>query len=174
MQWSNLKSRTEAFISPSLKGRVELRSTRYRGAHDQTGRGYIIVDGKEVWNMCTLSFWGAEYPRIDAIAQEKEISPAAAQVIADAQLEQEGVLPQWGFYRTLESYCNASIEASLESKNPLIKALAFIDARVGKRRLEKLDVTAEHPMVQYFFNLRCEAEGISLTNRSRRTPDGAA
>jgi hypothetical protein len=169
MQWSSLKSKVEALFAPPLKGRVELRATRYRGAHDQTGRGYITVDGKEVWNMCTLSFWGAEYPRIDSIAQEQQISARAAQVIADTQLEQEGVLAQWSFYRALESYCNSSIESSLESKSPLTKALAVLDARLGKRRLKKLDVSAEHPMVQFFFKLRCEAEGISLTTRSRPT-----
>lgn len=168
MQWSRLKSKVEAFFAPSVKGRVELRAASYRGAHDQTGRGYITVDGKEIWNMCTLSFWGAEYPRIDFIAQEQGVSARAAQVIADAQLEQEGVLSQWGFYRALESYCNSSINASLCSTNPLIKSLAMLDSRTGKRRLEKLDVLAEHPMVHFFFKLRCEAEGISLTSHSSR------
>jgi hypothetical protein len=167
MQWSRLKSKAEDFLASSLKGRVELRSTRYRKTHDQTGRGYITVDGKEVWNMCTLSFWEAEYPRINAIAQERQISAAAAQVVADAQLEQDGVLPQWRFYRDLERYCNSSIEASLKSESPLIKSLAILDARVGKRRLQYLNMAIEHPMVQYFFTLRCQAEGIRLTSRSR-------
>lgn len=162
MRWSALKSKVETFFAPSIKGRVELRSTSYREAHDQTGRGYITVDGEEVWNMCTLSFWGAEYSRINDIAKDRQISPAAAQAITDVRLEAEGTLPQWGFYRALESYCNASIEESLESTNPLTKSLAILDARVGKRRLQKLDVSAEHPMVQYFFSLRCQVEGIRV------------
>jgi len=137
MQWSSLKSKVEAFFAPSVKGRVELRAASYRGAHDQTGRGYITVDGKEIWNMCTLSFWGAEYPRIDFIAQEQGVSARAA-------------------------------NASLCSTNPLIKSLAMLDSRTGKRRLEKLDLLAEHPMVHFFFKLRCEAEGISLTSHSSR------
>jgi hypothetical protein len=164
MKWSSLKSKVEAFFASSLNGRVELRATRYREAHDQTGRGYITVDGKEVWNMCTLSFWGAEYPRIHTIKQEQQISAAAAHVIVDVQLEEEGVLSQWGFYRALEDYCNSSIESSLGSANPLVKSLALLDARVGKRQLKKLDVSTQHPMVQFFFKLRCEAEGICFTN----------
>lgn len=173
MQWSSLKKKVEAFFAPSLKRRVELRSTRYRGAHDQTGRGYITVDGKEVWSMCTLNFWRAEYPRINEIKEKEQISARAAQLLADSQLGKEGILSQWDYYRALENYCNSSIEASLASENALIKSLAVLDSRLGKRRLEKLDVTTEHPMVQYFFNLRCSAENISLTSRSRPTSQAA-
>jgi hypothetical protein len=164
MKWSNLKSKVEAFFAPSLNGRIELRATRYRKAHDQTGRGYITVDGKEVWNMCTLSFWKVEYPRIDAIKQERQISAAAAYAIVNTQLTQEGVLSQRDFYQALEDYCNSSIDSNLDSANPLIKSLALLDARVGKRQLKKLDVSNQHPMVLFFFKLRCEAEGIRATN----------
>lgn len=173
MQWSRLKSQVEAFFAPALNGRVELRSTSYRGAHDQTGRGYITVDGKEVWNMCTLRYWGEEYPRIDAIAEQQHISAAAAQVIAGEQLTQEGALSQWGYYRALEAFCSTSIAESLASSSPLTRSLAILDARVGKRRLAKLDVATEHPMVQYFYRLRREAEGISQEPAEGPAPAGA-
>jgi hypothetical protein len=165
MRWSNLKAKTEAFFAPSLHGRVELRATSYRGAHDETGRGYITVDGKEVWNMCSLRFWAAEYPKIEEIRKEEQISARAAQILTDSQLEKEGVLSQWD-YRTLENYCTSSIESNLLSANPLAKSLAVLDSRVGKRRLEKLDISADHPMVQCFFKLRCEAERINLTRQA--------
>lgn len=171
MQWSSLKKKVESFFVPSLKGRVELRSTRYRGTHDQTGRGYITVDGKEVWSMCSLNFWKTEYPTIARISEKEQILPTVAQIIVDAQLEQEGILSQWDFYRALENYCNSSIEASLESVNPLTKSLAILDSRVGKRRLKNINFASEHSMIQYFFALRCRVEGISPTNSSsgRRT-----
>jgi hypothetical protein len=173
MRWSKLKAKTEALFAQSIQGRVELRATNYRGAHDETGRGYITVDGKEVWNMCSLRFMAAEYPKVEEIKEEKKISARAAQIITDAQLEKDGVLSQWGYYRTLENYCISSIESSLLSANPLAKSLAILDFRVGKRTLEKLDVSADHPMVQYFFNLRCKAESLSLTHNSSGTPNGA-
>ena len=54
MRWSKLKKQLEDFICPCLKGRVEFWITNYRKAHDQMGRTYITVDGKEVVNMCTI------------------------------------------------------------------------------------------------------------------------
>lgn len=51
MRWSKLKKQLEDFICPCLKGRVEFWITNYRKAHDQMGRTYITVDGKEVVNM---------------------------------------------------------------------------------------------------------------------------
>jgi hypothetical protein len=54
MIWSKLKKQLEDFICPCLKDRVEFWVTNYRKAHDQMGRAYITVDGKEVINMCTI------------------------------------------------------------------------------------------------------------------------
>lgn len=47
MRWNKLKRQLEDFICPCLKGRVEFCVTNYRKAHDQMGRAYITVDGKE-------------------------------------------------------------------------------------------------------------------------------
>ena len=39
------------------------------------------------------------------------------------------------------------ISAMLDSPHPLIRALAVMDARCGRRRLRQLDPTDEHPLV---------------------------
>jgi hypothetical protein len=57
IQWSKLKKKAEQFFAPSVAGRVQLRATRYRGAHDQTVRGYITVDGTEVWRLRSNKWW---------------------------------------------------------------------------------------------------------------------
>lgn len=49
MRWSKLKNQLEDFICLPLKGRVEFWVTNYRKAHDQMGRAYITVDGKELF-----------------------------------------------------------------------------------------------------------------------------
>jgi hypothetical protein len=169
MQWSSLKKKVESFFATSVKGRVELRSTRYRSAHDQVGRGSITVDGKEVWSMGSTNFWACEYDMIQKIAYEQQLSPADAQIIAKTELEKDGILSHWDFYETLENYCNTSIDQSIASENILNQSLAVLDSRIGKRRLEKFNASACHPMVQYFYNLRCQAEGISLTLQSTGT-----
>ena len=61
----------------------------------------------------------------------------------------------------LKRYLRLSIEDALTSDRPLVRALAVIDRRVGKRRLRSLEIgPEEHPLIREFYQLRCEAEGI--------------
>ena len=89
MKWSKRKKNVESFFADSVKGRIELRSTRYRGTHDEEGRGYITFDKEEIWNMCTLSFYSIEYERIDEIVKRENITPYEAQMIAHDELASE-------------------------------------------------------------------------------------
>src|SRR5687767_9806138 len=51
MRWSKLKQQVEAMFAEGIRGRVELRTTRYEKAHDRFGRSWITIDGREVANM---------------------------------------------------------------------------------------------------------------------------
>jgi hypothetical protein len=86
-------------------------------------------------------------------------------------------------YRALEDlkrYLALPIDDALRSSGPLLRALAVIDRRVGKRRLRSLDIgPEEHPLVHELYRLRCEAEGIPsgtsfafLDGRSELMPQG--
>ena len=57
MPWTKLKKQVEQRFAPSVAGRVELRTTSYRHAHDFAGRGWITVDKAEVHNFCTHKYW---------------------------------------------------------------------------------------------------------------------
>jgi len=65
-------------------------------------------------------------------------------------------------------FCSLSltVEEMLGHNNPVIRALAIIDARYGKRRLATFDPITEHQLVQRLYNLRCEAEGIAAHTSS--------
>ncbi|MGE7588229.1 SF0329 family protein [Peribacillus sp. NPDC101480] len=62
----------------------------------------------------------------------------------------------------MEEYFNLPIEISLKSDDMIIKILSLIDRRVGMRKLQGLEksILNEKEIIQYFYNLRCEAEGI--------------
>lgn len=165
MQWSKRKKKVEGFFSDLVRGRVELRSTHYRGSHDEEGRGYITFDKNEIWSMCTLSFYTIEYDRIDEIVVRDSISPYEAQKIAYDELASEGKFSQYTFYDSLDEYCNNSIDSLLISDNLLIKCLAMLDARLGKRRLRNLDLSKESKKVVEFYQIRCECEKL-LFNKS--------
>ncbi|PCJ19742.1 MAG: hypothetical protein COB04_05390 [Gammaproteobacteria bacterium] len=168
MQWSKRKKKVEGFFSDLVRGRVELRSTHYRGSHDDEGRGYITFDKNEIWSMCTLSFYSIEYDRIDGIVERENISPYEAQKIAYDELASEGKFNQYTFYDSLDEYCNNSIDSSLSSGNLLIRCLAMLDARLGKRRLRTLDLSEESKKVIDFYKIRCECEKLPF-NKSLKS-----
>jgi hypothetical protein len=160
MQWSKLKKQTEALFAPSMKGRVELRSTSYRKSHDEEGRGYVTIDGEDVWNMDTHSWWAKEHKAVAEISQREGLHPADVQPLAHKQLAEQGEYGQYAFYAALKIFCRSTVEECLASHDVLVRALAMCDRRLGKRRLVSLDVTDDHPMVQRLYGLRLSAEGL--------------
>ena len=144
MQWSKLKSHVESFFCDSLKGRVELFTTWYKcGGSPERARGAILVDKKEIFHVDT----------------DKWISLQRKTNRKD--LWNQGIFQDLEFRESLREYLDLSIGEALASENVLIKALALIDKRVGKRKLYKIEIPEnEHQLVKFMYNLRCESEGI--------------
>lgn len=132
MVWSKTKKQLESFLCSSLKDRVGFHCSNYR-MHDGIGRAYITVDGKEVFNMCTL--------KRDYYNQPKE-----------------GLYSQVEFFEAVHEYLNSPIEVSLESKGVIARILVLLDRCIGKRSLENMKnkILSEDEVMQYFYRLRCE------------------
>ena len=73
-----------------------------------------------------------------------------------------GVFDQRCFYEAFSIFNNQSIEQSLESDNLIVRVMAILDRRVGKRRLKKIKETidAEESVFSEFFAIRANAEKI--------------
>jgi hypothetical protein len=150
MQWSKLKNNVENFLCDSLKNRVEIYSTWYKksGSPDRA-RGTILVDKKIVFEANTDKW----------IALKKEKS--------NEELWQLGIFEDLKFRDSLIEYLNLSIDKALISKNVLIRALALVDRRVGKRRLSEIQISEEeHEFVKFMYNLRCRVEKLELGDGS--------
>ena len=192
MRWSKLKKQLEDFTCPCLKGKVEFWITNYRKAHDQMGRAYITVNGKEVVNMCTIKkeievykvekelkksknicFYQDDFMRdriYELLRKEgfsEDILPQIAKNrnindIAHKKVKEQDIFAQYDFLEAVERFLNSPIEESLKSDNSIVKTLALIDRRVGKRTLNTLkeSIKDEGELVRYFYRLRCEAEQI--------------
>lgn len=169
MQWSKLKKRVESRFAPSMAGRVELRTTNYRTAHDWEGRGWITIDKEEVHNFCTLKYWIERNALLEGIraangaTDYREPSQRAdyyhAYEQADAILEQRGIMSQAWFEGSLQEYLSLTLEDALAAPNFLHRALAVVDRRLGKRRLKTLQLEpTEHALVVRFLGLRRAAE----------------
>ncbi|HEY8892292.1 MAG TPA: hypothetical protein VIM70_18820 [Clostridium sp.] len=136
--WSKTKKNLESFICNSLKKRVEFHCSNYR-MHEGIGRTYITLDGKEVFNMCTLK---RDYYRTPV----------------------EGTYSQVEFIETVHKYLNTPIEDCMKTHNPLVKILVILDRRIGKRTLLNMmdSIENEEDIVKYFYKLRCDVEGIVI------------
>jgi hypothetical protein len=59
------------------------------------------------------------------------------------------------FGDAMRAYLDMPIGEALKSTDPLIKAFAFVDRRVGKKKLEILEISdSEHTLVKAFYALR--------------------
>ena len=178
MQWSKAKARVEALFAPRVAERVSLRVTGYRAAHDEDGRGWITVDGREAWSFCTLRYFVQRNKLVDGIRQANRgvdfREPSQRNAYNDSGEQAEAILERRGdvgrsyFQQAVEEYPELTLEQALKSANLVQRALAVLDRRLGKRRLTDLEFrTDEHVLVLGLYRFRCEAEGIPFKGSAR-------
>jgi hypothetical protein len=148
MQWSKLKSRIKDFICPELCDRIDFHLTSYRKSHDGADKVWITVDGEKVF-----SFEHYPYERAEAEAYWQKLD--TAQVKNHLQANEIHNPPDFG--NAMRLYLDMPIAEALNSSNPIIKALAIIDRRTGKRTLESLEINeSAHSLVKDFYKLRID------------------
>lgn len=171
MKWSQLKKRVESLFADAVEGRVALRTTRYRKAHDGMGRAWITLDGREVVNMCSYATELAHWREARRLQHETGCTDYrnpehmsgyyAAYDEAKETLRRSGVFSPHEFHQALFDYLNLSIEKILASPDPITRAVGMLDRRVGIRRLALVDIEHEHPLVRRLHEFRCEAEAAT-------------
>lgn len=164
MAWSKTKQLLESFLSPTLDGKVEYRSTSYRYLPDKAGQCYIAVDKKNVFNMndvTTLIRW---YQTEQEVKNDPDIQiPISNEEIEAVRKDSKGTVPEdrlkviarnrkiseyakellsaqsalskSDFNVAANKFLSISIEESIESNDILLNVLALVDRRIGKKRL---------------------------------------
>ena len=150
---------------------MELRSTRYHKSHDQEGRGYITIDKVEVASFCSITAWNKEHQLASELRQisratdfrnpDHKTEYYSAYDQAEAILNKQGICTQYDFFYSLTNYLSMSIDEALSSDNFVIKAIAILDRRLGKRRMpQQKEAYPYHPSLKRLFEFRCAAEEI--------------
>jgi hypothetical protein len=149
MQWSKLKSRTKSLIVPELRDRIDFHLTSYRESHDGADKVWISVDGKRVFECKHYVSERWDYAAYFSGLRGNEIKSAKAAV---------GIHAPQDFGSAVRAYLDMPISEALNSSNPIVRAFAIVDRRVGKRTLTKLDVSdCDHALVKAFYDLRASA-----------------
>lgn len=156
--WSSLKKQLTEMLCDELNNHITYFLTYYHKVHNDYGRAAILLDKKEL--VC--------FSWIEVFRQENDIS-AMHQSEQSASYEdiKKMLKPKWDDNCT---YCNMdflgaackfrtlSIKHALESENYIIKTLAIMDRRVGKRTLQQIAAAKEYEQypvwVQQFYKLR--------------------
>ena len=148
------------YLAESLKGRIKYFATSYSKCPDHEGRASIMLDGKEVISGGYYNNW-AKAPLFPKDEKYQERIHNELAFIDDVAI-QLGVFDQRCLYEAFYIFDNQDIEKSLYSENMLVRIMAILDKRVGKRRLISLKETIENEesCFQEFYAIRAEAEGI--------------
>ena len=146
MQWSKLKRRVKDRICPELRDRVDFHLTSYRRSHDGADKVWISVDGDQIFSCKHYQYERAEANAYWAGLRGSEVKPALREVEIHSPAD---------FGEAMRSYLDLSIRKALESADPLVKAFAIIDRRLGKRVVAKLQISdTEHSLVRAFYAMR--------------------
>lgn len=93
--------------------------------------------------------------RLIIMARNKKTVEYAKNLIAA-----QNNLSKSDFQVEANKFLSAPIEESLESQDILMNILAIVDRRAGKKRLLKMSdvIMLKHPIVQYFYRIRCSSD----------------
>jgi len=136
--WAGLKKQLSETLCDTLINRVTYFLTRYHDVHNSYGRAAILLDGKEM--VC--------FSWIEMYYQERDITPLYNEMPGSPYEELvKKMKSKWDanctyyemdFLEAVLQFRNMPIQEALESENYIIKALAIMDRRVGKRTLSRI------------------------------------
>jgi len=155
MQWSKLKKNLEDKFADSVKGKICLYTTRYTIGSNFMVRAWITVNGEEIANFSTpdnANKFGWNTPDVDKRFPKEDRTEGNA--------VEKGEFSRFEFFSACNTYLNLSVEDALINPNPIINALAVIDKRFGKRRIENTDLSKLHPLARKLLEFRMKEEGL--------------
>lgn len=161
--WSKLRVTLKDLITDELKDRIDIHLTRYHEAHDGYGEIWFTFDGKKIFGGGYYHWYVTEIP--EELINTFEIQHDFHDDFYKTQIESKNVeqVMRMGIHETshilvnLDNYINTPFVESLSSNNPIYKAFALIDRRLGRRRFNMITIEEnEHPLVKTFYKLREE------------------
>jgi hypothetical protein len=163
MPWSRIVAMLRDRLTPELRGRVKVHQARYRHAHGELGRIWLALDGQEIASFTPESYGRGQRFIVELLDADGGRRSAEqylqAEEDAAAIMERAGDRSDYDAQNDLETYLSMPVAEALRSPNPLFRALAVVDRRVGKRTLRSLTIgPREHQLVRTLFEARCRAE----------------
>jgi hypothetical protein len=166
MKWSKLKKEIELRLADKLKGRLSFFTTTY--ANSSLGRSWVTFDKTQIANFETvLSYanYNAYYNILTDTGCRTHDKIEDNKRTPNLPMER-GEFSQFDFMTACWDYLQLNIEEALENENPIIKSIAMVDKRLGKRRLAEINTNKLHPLTKLFLSIRLQAENINIISQT--------
>ena len=170
--WGKLKKQMESLLCDALKNKISYFYTRYHKHRGSYGRAAIQYDKKELvsfsWDIGFDIQWADEYKIFCAEPDKRKYGTTQElqrQIHTKLMLSKwmpDGTLYHLDFIHAAILYLQTDIQTALISDNYLLRIFAYMDRRVGKRTLSKIqnDINSLPEWVAQFYHIRCEAEDL--------------
>lgn len=153
MRWSKLRHLVKERFAEELQGRLDINSAAYGNC--SCGHVWLTWDGEVIANFCT---------RANSIANGWERGAEHQNPAWKSQLVEFGELSRQDAYKACWAFLHElSIEEAFADEDPLVGTLAIADARIGKRRLVRVDPETLHPLVRKTYELRMHGKNSRIT-----------
>ena len=144
--------------------------TRYHDVHNAYGRAAVRLDGKELACFSWIEQYYQEEAIVDALREQPESGYKQIRENLKPGWDRNCTYCEMDFLDALLKYRSMPIQDALRSENAIIRVLAILDRRVGRRTLRRIGIekTFENKpeWVWQFYELR-------LNNRFLRKIDDA-
>lgn len=147
--FSKLKSDVERFLCEPLQGKVELQSATHNQSRDDRPHIWLTLNKDQIFNVADLTF----------INEQFQGNKNPELLSTEVQIDEQNKMASLHLYEAFTQYPHLSIVDALASTNPIIRAYALLDRRVGKRKLKNM-TAPQSSLERKFYQIRCEAEGI--------------
>lgn len=156
--WSGLNKQLKNMLCDTLKSRIKYFLTRYHDVHNAYGRAAILLDNKEIICFSWIEMYHQDNDLSEAYAVNRELSYDHIRIQLKEKWDYECEYCEMDFLEAVTQFRSMSIQEALDSDNYIIKILAIMDKRVGKRKLKQIAAEKyydNYPVwVQQFYTLR--------------------
>ncbi len=158
MKWSKLRKELKDRLADNLKDRMDYHLTTYKNSTGYNGRAWVTWDGKEILNFSNQDTWNKHQSYSNKLAETHYLSHQPIEM-SERNIEnimEKGEFSKYDFAENAFKFLNLNVQEALKSENPILMALAVVDKRVGKRKLNELLNSECHPMIKKLIELRTE------------------
>lgn len=156
MIWSKLKKGITNRFSDTIRNEIGIYMNSYGDDLDFSGRAWVTINGKEVVNFSTGKSMNKYRSQLNELTTGKDWKTHTKIDEKDRgnELIEEGEFSRQDFTISCYNYLSMDIKEAQESEHPIIRMLAVLDKRTGKRKLIEMTDTESNPLVRYFIKYR--------------------